>query len=112
MTKSPETIMSHTLCVDGLPPWITSGQLNLLCLLYGQTISAEVITDREGRSLQFGLVEMATEEDARQVITALDGTDELDATSRIVYVAKICREDDSRSHLEASESRRGELVFG
>ena len=70
--------MSHTLCLDGLPPWMTSAQLNLLCLLYGQTISAQVIPDRNGRSLQFGVVEMATEEDARQVITALDGTDELD----------------------------------
>ena len=104
--------MSHTLCLDGLPPWMTSAQLNLLCLLYGQTISAQVIPDRNGRSLQFGVVEMATEEDARQVITALDGTDELDATNRIIYVAKICREDDSLLHLQNSESRHGELVFG
>ena len=81
--------MSRTLCLDGLPSWMTSSQLHLLCLMHGQTISAHVITDTEGRSLQFGIVEMATEEDAREVIVALDGTDRLDGTSRTVYVAKM-----------------------
>lgn len=81
--------MSRTLCLDGLPSWMTSSQLHLLCLMHGQTMSAQVITDSEGRSLQFGIVKMASEEDARELIVALDGTDQLDGTDRTIYVAKM-----------------------
>lgn len=102
--------MSHTLCLDGLPPWMATGQLHLLCLLYGHTMSAQVMTDSKGRSLQFGIAEMASAEDARQVLMALDGTDGLDGTSRIVYVAQISASTASEPY--TSESRHGELVFG
>ena len=104
--------MSHTLCLDGLPSWMTSSQLHLLCIFYGHTISAQIITDTEGRSLQFGIAEMASEEDARQVVMALDGMDELDGTSRLVYVAQMPRQEGTGSEPHTSESRHGELVFG
>ena len=55
---------------------------------------------------------MASEEDARQVVMALDGTDDLDGTSRIVYVAHISQQDGTVSEDHSSESRHGELVFG
>ena len=60
----------------------------------------------------FGIAEMASEEDARQVVMALDGTDDLDGTSRIVYVAHISQQDGTVSEDHSSESRHGELVFG
>ena len=61
----------------------------------------------------FGIAEMASEEDARrQVVMALDGTDDLDETSRIVYVAHISQQDGTVSEDHSSESRHGELVFG
>lgn len=104
--------MSHALCLDGLPLWMTSSQLHLLCELYGHTTSAEVITDIAGRSLQFGIAEMASQDDAREVIAALDGTDELDGTSRIVYVARISKQDDTAAEHLTPECRHDELVLG
>ena len=41
---------------------------------HGEVVSANVVTDRDtGRSRGFGFVEMATDEDARKAIQALDG---------------------------------------
>lgn len=104
--------MTHTLCLDGLPSWMTSSQLHLLCQIHGHATSAQVLTDTEGRSLQFGIVEMASEDDAREVIVALDGTDELDGTSSIVYVARITRQDSTAAEHPTSEYRHEELALG
>jgi cobalamin biosynthesis protein CbiD len=82
---------------------MTSSQLNLLCQIHGKTVSAEVVTDAHGRSLEFGIAEMESEEDAREVIVALDGTDELDGTSRILYVARISQQDGPTAHTRTSE---------
>ena len=103
--------MTDTLWLDGLPPWMTSLQLHLLCQIHGHTISAEVITDSDGKSLQFGTAEMASEEEAREGIVALDGTDELDGTSRIVYVARIGSQDGTAAKHRTIEHRHEELVF-
>ena len=54
----------------------TDNELRNAFSAFGEVQSAKVITDREsGRSKGFGFVEMASDDDARQAIEALDGSD-------------------------------------
>jgi len=54
----------------------TDTELHDAFAAYGEVQSAKVITDREsGRSKGFGFVEMASDEEGRKAIEALDGTD-------------------------------------
>ena len=66
--------MVRTLYVGNLP-WSTKAEdLQEVFSQYGEVISSRVITDREtGRSRGFGFVEVA-DQDAEQIIAALNGT--------------------------------------
>jgi RNA recognition motif-containing protein len=65
----------RTLYVGNLP-WATKAEdLQEVFSQYGEVISTRVITDREtGRSRGFGFVEVA-DQDADQIIAALNGTE-------------------------------------
>lgn len=65
----------RTLYVGNLP-WTTKAEdLEKFFSQYGEVISTRVITDREtGRSRGFGFVEVA-DQDADQIIAALNGTE-------------------------------------
>jgi len=65
----------RTLYVGNLP-WTTKAEdLQEVFSQYGEVISSRVITDREtGRSRGFGFVEVA-DQDADQIIAALNGTE-------------------------------------
>ncbi|MFZ5631615.1 MAG: RNA recognition motif domain-containing protein [Bacillota bacterium] len=67
--------MVRTLYVGNLP-WTTKAEdLEKFFSQYGEVISTRVITDREtGRSRGFGFVEVA-DQDADQIIAALNGTE-------------------------------------
>lgn len=67
--------MVRTLYVGNLP-WATKAEdLQEVFSQYGEVISSRVITDREtGRSRGFGFVEVA-DQDADQIIAALNGTE-------------------------------------
>lgn len=67
--------MVRTLYVGNLP-WATKAEdLKEVFSQYGEVISSRVITDREtGRSRGFGFVEVA-DQDAEQIIAALNGTE-------------------------------------
>lgn len=77
--------MEKTVCLDGLPSWMTSAQLADLCARYGPVRSARVVCDAYGGSMNYGFVEMTTVNDAEEVVQALDGSDRFGAA---VYVAR------------------------
>ena len=77
--------MEMTLCLDGLPTWMTSTQVAELCAEYGHVQSARIVCDAYGTSMNYGFVQMATVEDAEEVVQALDGCDRFGA---VLYVAR------------------------
>jgi hypothetical protein len=77
--------MDMTLCLDGLPTWMTSAQVAELCAQYGNVQSARVVCDAYGTSMKYGFVQMATVEDAEGVVQALDGCDRF---GTLLYVAR------------------------
>lgn len=67
--------MSTKLYVGSLPYSTTEAELTDLFSQHGSVAVAQVIMDKvTGRSRGFGFVEMATQEDARRAIEALNGT--------------------------------------
>jgi hypothetical protein len=69
------TPMGSKLYVGGLPYAATESQLTTLFAAHGTVESARVITDKfTGQSRGFGFVEMATQEEAKAAITALNGS--------------------------------------
>jgi len=71
-----EENMSNKLYVGGLPYSVTEGQLEEIFSKHGSVLSAHVISDKyNGRSRGFGFVEMASSEEAKKAIEALNGTD-------------------------------------
>ena len=77
--------MDMTLCLDGLPTWMTSTQVAELCAPYGSVQSARVVYDAYGASMNYGFVQMATLEAAEGVVQALDGCDRFGS---LLYVAR------------------------
>lgn len=74
--------------VGNLPFRTTSDELEQIFSEHGEVTGAQVITDRDtGRSRGFGFVEMASEEEARAAISALNGHN-LDGRNLTVNVAK------------------------
>lgn len=64
------------LFVGGLPYSIDNQKLNEIFAVFGQVISATVITDKfTSQSKGFGFVEMADENCAQDAIKKLDGSD-------------------------------------
>lgn len=66
--------MAERLFVGGLPFSITNERLRETFATFGTVESAEVATGRDGRSLGFGFVEMATPEEAEKALSALNGS--------------------------------------
>jgi RNA recognition motif-containing protein len=67
--------MGSKIYVGGLPYSATEQQLTELFAQHGTVESARVITDKfTGQSRGFGFVEMATQEEAKKAIEALNAT--------------------------------------
>lgn len=64
--------MTTRLFVDGIPSRFSDQQLLALFASHGTVVSAEVVRDPAGDSLQFGYVEMATHEEAKLAIQRLN----------------------------------------
>ena len=80
--------MGSKLYVGGLPYAATESQLTTLFAAHGTVESARVITDKfTGQSRGFGFVEMATQEEGKAAITALNGT-QMDGRPLTVNEAK------------------------
>ncbi len=80
--------MATKLFVAGLPYSTSNERLRETFARFGSVESASVVTDRDtGRSHGFGFVEMATAEEAKAAVGALNGT-ELDGRSIKVELAK------------------------
>ena len=80
--------MSSKIYVGGLPYATTDAQLQEIFSAHGTVESARVITDKfTGRSRGFGVVEMASQEEAQKAIQALNGTD-LDGRNLTVNEAR------------------------
>jgi RNA recognition motif-containing protein len=68
--------MGKKLYIGNLGYDVTSSDLEKLLSEHGTVESAEVITDRHtGQGKGFGFVEMASDDEAKAAITALDGQD-------------------------------------
>jgi RNA recognition motif-containing protein len=80
--------MGSKIYVGGLPYATTEPQLNELFAAHGTVESARVITDKfTGQSRGFGFVEMASTEEAKRAIDALNGT-QLEGRTLTVNEAK------------------------
>lgn len=80
--------MSSNIYVGNLTFNTTSADLEAMFSEHGQVTKAQVITDRDtGRSRGFGFVEMASAEDAKKAIGALNGRN-VDGRDLTVNVAK------------------------
>ena len=80
--------MGSKLYVGGLPYSATESQLTTLFAAHGNVESARVIMDKfTGQSRGFAFVEMATPEEAKAAIAALNGTS-MDGRSLTVNEAK------------------------
>lgn len=66
--------MAKNLFVGSLPFSVTEDTLGQLFAQHGQVQSANIIKDKySGQSRGFGFVEMATDEEAKKAIEALNG---------------------------------------
>ena len=66
--------MTNKLNVDNLTLGVNDSDLEDLFAPYGTVQSAHVVTDPDtGRSMAYGFVEMATEDQAQAAIAALNG---------------------------------------
>ncbi|NNC75998.1 MAG: RNA-binding protein [Acidimicrobiia bacterium] len=80
--------MSTNIYVGNLTFNTSSADLESLFAAHGEVTRAAVITDREtGRSRGFGFVEMATPDEAKAAIEALNGQN-VDGRDLTVNVAK------------------------
>jgi RNA recognition motif-containing protein len=80
--------MSNNLYVGNLTFNTNSDDLQALFAPYGEVTRAQVISDRDsGRSRGFGFVEMATSDEAKAAIEALNGKN-VDGRDLTVNVAK------------------------
>jgi RNA recognition motif. (a.k.a. RRM, RBD, or RNP domain) len=62
------------LCVDGLPLSASSNDLAALIRPVDSPERIGIVSDHTGRSLRFGFIHLASEDDARKAETALAGT--------------------------------------
>ncbi|MBX7137330.1 MAG: RNA-binding protein [Oligoflexia bacterium] len=69
--------MSKKLFVGNLPFSFKTEDLQRAFQAVGEVVSANVVTDREtGRSRGFGFVEMASDQDAENAISQLNGSEQ------------------------------------
>ncbi|MER3422848.1 MAG: hypothetical protein C4293_06075 [Nitrospiraceae bacterium] len=77
--------MDKTICIDGLPFWVTDGHVREPCQAHGQIVSVRVVKDAYGTSLGYAFVEMATRQEAEDVVIRLDQNQ---AFGQPIYVAR------------------------
>ena len=68
--------MENKLFVASLSFKIRDAELAEIFASAGAVVSAKVILDRDGRSKGFGFVEMATQQEAEQAISKLNGSNQ------------------------------------
>ena len=66
--------MDTRLFVDGLPSAFTDHDLRALFAPHGTVVSAQIVRDSQGQSLEFGHVEMATPDEIQRARQALHRT--------------------------------------
>lgn len=80
--------MATRLFIGNLPYSTTGDQLQQLFAEAGTVVNATVITDKQtGRSRGFGFVEMSSEDEAKNAVSALNGR-ELDGRAIVVNEAR------------------------
>jgi cold-inducible RNA-binding protein len=90
--------MATRLFVGSLPYSTTDDELSKLFAQIGEVASAKVIFDRDtNRSKGFGFVEMNSDEDAKEAIKQLDGS-ELDGRKIVVNEARPQEKRERRSY--------------
>ena len=96
--------MGKKLYVGNLTFDVTDSELSKLFEAFGNVESAQVIIDRDtGRSKGFGFVEMASEQEAKAAIEALNGKD---VNGRSLTV------NEARPKTESGRSGGGGRGFG
>jgi RNA recognition motif-containing protein len=65
--------MAVLLIVDGLSSRVTDHELRILFEQFGTVLSARVVRDGGGQSLNFGFVDMQSPEQAQQAVAQLNG---------------------------------------
>lgn len=68
--------MGRTLCVSGLPHWVSNAHLENLCERYGPVLATHVVKDAYGLAVGYGFVEMQTNDHAMRVIESLNGSEQ------------------------------------
>jgi len=100
------------LYVGNLPYSMNDQDLNELFSQIGDVQSARVMSDREtGRSRGFGFVEMANEDDGREAIEKLNGTD-FDGRALVVNEARPREERPRRGGFGGGGGGGGRGGFG
>lgn len=90
--------MGNKLYVGGLPYSVTEAQLEEIFSKHGSVVSARVISDKfSGKSRGFGFVEMASSEEGKRAIEALNGTD-LEGRTLVVNEARPQERREGRRH--------------
>jgi RNA recognition motif-containing protein len=63
------------LHIGNLPKTLTDSELTEMITPLAKPTSVEIVKDREGLSKGFGFAEFATDDEAKAVITGMDGRD-------------------------------------
>jgi len=63
--------MEKTVCIDGLPRWVSETHLRELCRVYGNVVSARVVKDAYGVSMGYAFVQMESIQMAEKLIAGL-----------------------------------------
>lgn len=93
------------LFVGSLAYSTTSQELQSLFEPFGQVLSATVITDKfTGQSRGFGFVEMASDDEAKKAIEALNGSD-VNGRNIAVSVAKPREERPDRGSFQRGDNQ-------
>jgi RNA recognition motif-containing protein len=99
--------MAVKLFVGGLAFSTSSDRLREVFAAIGGVESARVVTDRDtGRSRGFGFVEMASDQDAQQAVSRLNGQD-IDGRQIKVEVAKPSERGGDRGGSRGGGGRGG-----
>lgn len=94
---------AHKIFVGNLPWKTTAEQLKEMFAVYGEVVSANVVTDKEtGKSKGFGFVEM---KDATSASNAIEGLNGKPMQDRNLRVSKAQERDRSERGGERRESR-------
>ncbi|MGC8461585.1 MAG: RNA recognition motif domain-containing protein [Candidatus Dormibacteria bacterium] len=101
--------MATKLFVGGLPYSVTSDQLREFFEAVGNVASAQVIVDKySNQSKGFGFVEMATESEAQNAVSQLNGTE---MSGRTITVNE-ARPQEHRPHVGGGGGGGGRSNYG